>query len=73
MDGDPAQAKGELQSFKDSCAASDIVVVEGIHGEEAAAHVLEGAVSVPTLVTFGCALSLQSAMRLGGLSVTDNG
>lgn len=48
-------------------------MVEGIHDEEAAEHVLEAAVSVPTLVTFGCALSLQSAMRFGGLSVTDNG
>lgn len=67
------QGKGELQSFQDSCAAADIVVVEGILGDAAAAKVLQAAASVPTLVAFGCALSLQAAMRLGGASTTDNG
>ena len=66
------QGKGELQSFQDSCAAADIVVAEGLQDEVAAEKVLHAAAAVPTLVTFGCAQSLQAAMRLGGISATDS-
>ena len=67
------QGKGELQSFQDSCTAADIVLAEGLQDEVAAEQVLHAAAAVPTLVTFGCAQSLQAAMRLGGISATDSG
>ena len=67
------QGKGELQSFQDSCAAADIVVAEGLQDEVAAEKFLHAAAAVPTLVTLGCAQSLEAAMRLGGISATDSG
>ena len=68
-----AQAKGELQSFQDSCAASDIIVAEGLQEERAVRDILEATRSVPTVVAFGCAPGLQGAMRLGGVHLADNG
>ena len=67
------KARGELQSFQDSCATSDIVVVEGIQLEPTVDVVLSAADLVPTLVAFGCAPRLQAATRLGGVRMTDHG
>lgn len=67
------KARGELQSFQDSCAKSNIVVVEGLHEEQAVDSVLKAVEAVPTFVVFGCASRLQNAMRLGGWSLVDDG
>ena len=68
-----AQARGELRSFQDSCAASDIVVAEGLQEEDTVRAVLKAAEAVPTVVAFGCAPSLQGVLRLGGLKMADTG
>ena len=67
------QARGELQSFQDSCAASNLMVAEGLQEEQIVSHVLKAAESVPTVVAFGCAQSLQGATRLGGVHMADDG